>query len=200
MTAASANRRGRRTREGTDGGGRPAAVVPGGLLRVHGVGVVIIGDSGVGKSESSLELIARGHRFVSDDVFEVRRRRDGRLIGRAPAISRFFMEIRGLGIINIREIFGPDSISEEARIDLVIRLLKWRRKTEFDRLGLSIPEDLRILDTRVPQMHIPVAPGRNMATLIEIACKVFRLRGRGYSATEELCAKLDRAIARGGTR
>ena len=108
---------------------------------MYGLGVLIIGDSGVGKSESALELIARGHRFISDDVVQVRRGPRGRLIGRAPSISRHFMEIRGLGIINIREIFGPRSIALESPIDLVIRLKKWHRKKEFDRLGLRFPED-----------------------------------------------------------
>jgi len=173
-------------------------IVPGGLLRMFGLGVLIVGDSGVGKSESALELVARGHRFVTDDVVQVRKTSGGRVVGRAPAVSRFFMEIRGLGIINIREIFGPRSISTESHIDLVIRLKKWQRKKEFDRLGLRFPEDTPILGVRIPQLNIPVAPGRNMATLIEIACRVHQLRCRGYSASFDLSRKLDRAIARGG--
>ena len=177
---------------------RAASIVPGGLLRMFGLGVLIVGDSGVGKSESALELIARGHRFVSDDVVQVRRGPRGGLIGRAPSISRHFMEIRGLGIINIREIFGPRSIAMEAPIDLVIRLKKWQRKKEFDRLGLRFPEDTPIAGERVPQMNIPVAPGRNIATLIEVACKVHLLKRRGYTASLDLTAKLDRALARGG--
>ncbi len=179
---------------------RAASIVPGGLLSMFGLGVLIIGDSGVGKSESALELIARGHRFVTDDVVQVRRAAGGRLIGRAPSISRHFMEIRGLGIINIRQIFGPRSITPESPIDLVIRLKKWQRKKEFDRLGLRFPEDTPIAGGRVPQMNIPVAPGRNIATLIEVACKVHLLKLRGYDAALDLSTKLDRALARGGPR
>jgi len=104
------------------------AVISGGLLHMYGLGVLIVGDSGIGKSESALELIARGHRFISDDVVHVRTSAGGRVIGKAPSLSRYFMELRGLGIINIREIFGPKSIRLQSPIDLVIRLKKWHRK------------------------------------------------------------------------
>jgi len=166
-----------------------------GFLKIFGLGTLIIGDSGVGKSESSLELIARGHRFVSDDVVQVRRTAAGRIIGRAPAMSRFFMEIRGLGIINIKEIFGVASICRQTPVDLVIRLKKWHRKKEYDRLGLRFPEDYTILGERIPQLNIPVAPGRNIATLMEVACKVHLLRKRGYQASLELVSKLERALS-----
>jgi HPr kinase/phosphorylase len=173
-------------------------IIPGGLLRMYGLGVLIVGDSGVGKSESALELICRGHRFVTDDVVQVVRKVRGRVVGRAPSVSRFFMEIRGLGIINIREIFGPRSIALESPIDLVVRLKKWQPRKEFDRIGLRFPEDTLVQGLRVPQMNIPVAPGRNIATLIEVACKVHILRRRGYTASLDLCGKLDRALAGGG--
>ncbi|MBM3292906.1 MAG: hypothetical protein FJY82_00115 [Candidatus Aminicenantes bacterium] len=173
---------------------RPPTVISGGLLRMFGVGVLIIGDSGVGKSESALELVSRGHQFVSDDVVEVRRTRRGRIIGRAPALGRFFMEIRGLGIINIRAIFGRGSTLAASSIDLVIRLKKWTRKKEYDRLGLRFPEDKDILGARIPQLNLPVAPGRNIATLIEVACQVEHLRRRGYQAAEEIVRRLDRAL------
>jgi HPr kinase/phosphorylase len=173
------------------------AVISGGLLRMFGLGVLIVGDSGIGKSESALELIARGHQFISDDVVHARKTAAGRIIGRAPTLSRFFMEIRGLGIINIREIFGAKSISRRATIDLVIRLKTWHRKKEYDRLGLRFPEDHTILGEKVPQLNIPVAPGRNIATLIEVACKVHILRKRGYIASAELVHKLDRALVYG---
>jgi len=173
------------------------AVVSGGLLHMYGLGVLIIGDSGIGKSESALELIARGHRFISDDVVHVRALPGGRVIGKAPSLSRYFMELRGLGIINIREIFGPASIRLQSPIDLAIRLKKWHRKKEFDRLGLRFPEDCIILNERIPQLNIPVAPGRNIATLIEVACKVHLCRKRGYLASREIARRLDRAIAQG---
>ena len=181
----------------------PPAVISGGLLQMFGLGVMVIGDSGVGKSESALELIARGHRFVSDDVVLVRRTPAGRIVGKAPMISRFFMEIRGLGIINIKEIFGAASICRQSPIDLIIRLKKWHRKKEYDRLSLRFPEDFIILGERIPQLNIPVAPGRNIATLMEVACKVHILRKRGYQASHELVTKLQRALAseskRGGS-
>jgi HPr kinase/phosphorylase len=183
----------------TRGRGKSAdlpVVVPGGLLRMYGLGVLIVGDSGVGKSESALELVCRGHRFVTDDVVRIVRIARGRVIGRAPAVSRFFMEIRGLGIINIREIFGPSRTALESPIDLVIRLKRWHPRKEFDRLGLRFPEDTLVQGVRVPQMNLPVAPGRNIATLIEVACKVHILRRRGYSASLDLCGKLDRAMSR----
>jgi HPr kinase/phosphorylase len=176
------------------------AVVSGGLLRIHGMGVLLIGDSGVGKSESALELIVRGHRFVSDDVVRVRKDRRGRLIGRAPELSRYFMEIRGLGIIHIQETFGARSIAPESPIDLVVRLKKWQRKKEYDRLGLRFPEDHVILGERVPQLNIPVAPGRNIATLIEVAAKLEQLKRRGFHAAAVLSGNLDRAIASGGAK
>ncbi len=170
--------------------------ISGGLLRLFSVGALILGDSGIGKSESSLELIARGHKFVSDDVVRVRRTAAGRLLGSAPALTRHFMEIRGLGIINIREIFGPRAICRESVLDLIIRLKKWERGLELDRLGLKVPDDAMILGVRVPQLIIPVAPGRNIATLIEVACKVHLLRTRGYHAPREMVRRLDRALSK----
>lgn len=170
--------------------------ISGGLLRLFGVGALILGDSGIGKSESALELIARGHQFVSDDVVQVRRTPAGRLLGSAPALTRHFMEIRGLGIINIREIFGARAIRRESVLDLIVRLRKWERGLELDRLGLKVPDDAVILGVRVPQLIIPVAPGRNIATLIEVACKVHLLRTRGYHAPREIIRRLDRALAK----
>ena len=166
-----------------------------GFLKVFGVGTLIIGDSGIGKSESSLELIARGHKLISDDVVQVRRLPAGRLVGTAPLLSRNFMEIRGLGIINIKAIFGSKSICRESTIGLIIRLKKWRRGIEYDRLGLKFPEDEVILGERIPQLSIPVAPGRNIATLIEVACKVHLLRKKGYHAPHEIVKNLDHALS-----
>ena len=182
-------------RRGATGPWTGGTTLPGGLLRIFGVGALIIGDSGIGKSESSLELIARGHKFISDDVVRVRRDGPGRLSGEAPPLSRNFMEIRGLGIINIREIFGPRSILPRSRIDLIIRLKKWRHGLELDRLGLKLPDDEVILGEKVPQVFIPVAPGRNIATLIEVACKVHLLGKKGYHAPSEIMKRLDRALS-----
>ena len=140
-----------------------------GLLKISGVGALILGDSGIGKSESALELVSRGHKFIADDVVRIRKRADGALVGTAPALSRNFMEIRGLGIINIREIFGPKNVAREAKVDLIVRLKKWRRGFEVDRLGIKGADEACILGEPVPQISIPVAPGRNIATLIEVA-------------------------------
>jgi HPr kinase/phosphorylase len=174
--------------------GSEQTTISAGFLRIFGLGTLILGDSGIGKSESSLELIARGHKFIADDVVQIRVGPRGELVGTAPALSRNFMEIRGLGIINIRAIFGPKSLAREARVDLVVRLKKWRRGYEVDRLGLKSGDDMVVLGRRIPQLAIPVAPGRNIATLIEVACKVHMLRKKGYSATDEIIRRLDRAL------
>jgi HPr kinase/phosphorylase len=173
----------------------PQHMLSGGLLHIFGRGVLILGDSGVGKSECALELISRGHLFVSDDVVQIQKDQDGKLIGSAASLSRNFMEIRGLGIINIKKIFGEGSICQHTRIDLVIMLKRWKAGKEYDRLGLEFPETQTILDVDVPKITIPVAPGRNIATLIEVACKVYMLKQKGYHAAREITEKLDRALA-----
>jgi HPr kinase/phosphorylase len=165
-----------------------------GFVKIFGLGTLILGDSGVGKSESTLELIARGHQFIADDVVQIRVGPKNSLVGTAPLLSRNFMEIRGLGIINIRAIFGPRSLARQARVDLVIRLKKWRRGYAVDRLGLKSGDDMTILGRKIPQLAIPVAPGRNIATLIEFACKVHILRKKGYSAPDEIIRRLDRVL------
>jgi len=160
---------------------------------VFGLGVLIIGDSGVGKSESALELITRGHRFVSDDVTECSIQ-EGRLFGASPEVSHHFMEIRGLGIINIKEIFGAKAVSSREEIRLVINLERWEEGRDYDRMGLEFTQDRTIADVTVPQITIPVGPGRNIATLIEVACKVYLLRESGYHAPEEIIGRLDKAL------
>jgi HPr kinase/phosphorylase len=170
-------------------------VISAGLLKIFGVGTLIIGDSGIGKSESSLELIARGHKFISDDVVEIFEDEHGQLQGRSPRLTRNFMEIRGLGIINIKEIFGPPALLDKAPINLVIRLKKWSKKMEVDRLGLKFPEDYLLAGRRIPQLHLPVAPGRNIATLIEVACRVFLLRQRGYEAARDVIQQLEKRLS-----
>lgn len=178
------------------GGSNPAPVIiPGGLLQMFGFGVLIIGDSGIGKSECALELISRGHLFVSDDVTCFVKDDTKGLLGSAPEFSRSFMEIRGLGIINIKEIFGDNSLCNLTKVDIVIKLKRWEEGREYDRLGLEFPDDYEIIGQKVPQIIIPVAPGRSIATLIEVACKVFRCRQNGYSAPRELIEKLDQVLS-----
>ena len=169
-------------------------IISGGLLKIFGLGVLIVGDSGVGKSESALELISRGHRFLSDDVTHFEKDDKGSLYGKAPASSRNFMEIRGLGLINIKEIFGSNSIHDRTKINLVINLKKWKEGVEYDRLGLKFPKAYEILGIKVPQLILPVGPGRNISTLIEVACKVHILRIKGYHAPIEMITKLDRVL------
>jgi HPr kinase/phosphorylase len=170
-------------------------VTPGGLLQIYDFGILIVGDSGVGKSESALELVSRGHCFVSDDVTQIERTVDKRLIGSAPSLSRNFMEIRGLSIINIKQIFGSKAICKQSEISLVINLKKWEHGKKYDRLGLESPEAYEILGVKLPHISIPVAPGRNIATLIEVACKVHILREKGYHAPQEIADRLDQALS-----
>jgi HPr kinase/phosphorylase len=170
-------------------------VVSGGMLQINGLGVLIKGDSGIGKSESALELISRGWRFVSDDVTNIKKISDNKLIGISPSLSRYFMEIRGLGIINIKQIFGSKAICKSSKIDLVINLKNWEQNKVYDRLGLESPEKYELLGVKIPQIIIPVAPGRNIATLIEVACKVQVLKEKGYHAPQEITYRLNRNIA-----
>jgi HPr kinase/phosphorylase len=169
--------------------------VAGGLLQVDGLGVLILGDSGVGKSECALELISRGNLLVSDDVTIIKKTVDGSLRGRAPSLSQNFMEIRGLSIINIEQIYGAAAICRVSQVDLAIYLERWEIGKEYDRLGLETPEKYEILGVQIPQVTIPVAPGRNITTLIEVACKVHILRKKGYHAPREIARRLDRALS-----
>ncbi len=170
-------------------------LISGGLLQIFGLGVLIIGDSGVGKSESALELISRGYKFISDDVTLIKKTAQGTLLGSAPEVSQNFMEIRGLSIINIEQIFGKDVISRQSEVNLAIYLERWEPGKEYDRLGLDAPENFEILGIAIPQITIPVAPGRNISTLIEVACKVHILRKKGYHAAREISRRLDRALS-----
>lgn len=166
------------------------------LIDVHGVGVLITGDSGVGKSEAALELIKRGHQLVADDVVEIMRVSDMRLIGEAPERVRYFMEIRGIGIIDIRAMFGIGAVITTKSIDLEIHLEHWVKERSYDRLGL-IEETTEILGVKVPHILLPVKPGRNLAIVIEVAARNFQLRRLGYNAAEALDNRL-MEIARGG--
>ncbi len=169
-------------------------IFPGGLLQMFGLGVLIIGDSGIGKSECALELISRGHLFVSDDVTSFFNDDSEGLLGTAPEFSRNFMEIRGLGIINIKEIFGVKSLCSQTKVDLVIQLKRWEEGREYDRLGLEFPDGYEIMGQKVSQIIIPVAPGRSIATLIEVACKVYICRQDGYFAPKELIQRMDQVL------
>ena len=155
------------------------------LVDVYGVGILITGESGVGKSESALELIKREHRLVADDVVEIRRVSDTRLVGEAPEILRHLMEIRGVGIINICNMFGVGSVIASKSIDLVVHLEHWREGKEYDRLGLE-DEYTEILGVKVPSLLLPIRPGRNLAVVLEVAARNLRLKQQGFNAAREL--------------
>jgi HPr kinase/phosphorylase len=175
----------------------PRTVLHGVLLDMYGIGVLIEGASGIGKSECALDLIARGHRLVSDDVIEVRRISTERLSGSAPELLREHLEIRGLGIINIRDLFGVSAISGASSIDLSIRLQRWEAGGDVDRLGID-ERSVEILGVSVPQVLIPVSPGRNLATLVETAVKVQLLRLRGYDAARLFVDRHTELVRDGG--
>lgn len=159
-----------------------------GLLEVYGSGVLIKGRSSVGKSETGLDLITRGHRLVADDVVEIRKI-DDKLYGKSPDNIRHFMEIRGIGILDIRRLYGTGSVKTETSIDLVIELEDWQDKKEYDRLGLD--EDyVYILDIKVPKLTVPVKPGRNIAMIIEVATRNNRQKRLGYNSALELTNRL----------
>ena len=158
------------------------------LVDVYGVGCVIIGKSGVGKSESALHLIARGHRLVADDVVDIRRK-GMTLIGSGAELLRHHMEIRGLGIINIRDLFGVGAIRSTKRVDLVIKLEEWDPNQHYDRLGLD-EDSYEILGVPVPSIKVPVRPGRNITTIIEVAARNQLLKGMGYYPAQEFNKKL----------
>jgi HPr kinase/phosphorylase len=166
----------------------PLIVRHGVLIDIYGLGVLIEGASGIGKSECALDLIARGHRLISDDVVEVRRIGADRLSGTAPELLREHLEIRGLGIINIRDLFGVSAISASKNIDLSIMLERWDEASEVDRLGIDA-QAIEILGVDVPQVLIPVSPGRNLSTLVETAVRVQLLRVRGYNAAQDFVAR-----------
>jgi HPr kinase/phosphorylase len=149
------------------------------------VGVLLLGASGIGKSECALELVSRGHRLVADDVVCVTRTPEERLLGRAPALIRHFMEIRGIGLLYIPELFGPEAVREEAEIDLVCRFERWREDASYERVGHERPNEA-ILGLARPALLLPVRPAGNMATLVEVAARDSQLRRTGPSAASRL--------------
>lgn len=169
------------------------------LVDVYGMGVLITGESGVGKSEAALELVKRGHQLVADDVVDICRIADNRLIGECPEMVRHFMEIRGIGIIDIRAMYGIGSVAVSKTIDLVMHLEKWVEGKEYDRLGLT-DEYITILGVKVPHQLTPVRPGRNLAIIIEVAARDLSLKRMGYNAARELDRRMNEMIARSTPR
>ena len=163
----------------------PMISIHGVLVDVFGEGVLIMGESGIGKSEAALELIKRGHRLVSDDVVEISRVSDITLVGTAPDITRHFIELRGIGIIDVKTLFGVESVKDTQSIDLVIKLEEWDKEKEYDRLGLE-EEYIEFLGNKVVCHSLPIRPGRNLAIIVETAAVNHRQKKMGYNAAQEL--------------
>lgn len=177
----------------------PRVLIHGVLLDLFGLGVLVVGESGIGKSESALELVARGHRLVTDDAVEVFRRTEGVVIGTCPPLTRHHMELRGLGIVNVRDLFGAAATRASKRIELVVELERWDRTLEEERLGVD-ETTYEILGVPIPLVRMPVAPGRNIAMLVEVAARNQLLRARGRHSAKDLAARLERRIRRATRR
>jgi HPr kinase/phosphorylase len=163
------------------------------LMDVLGLGILITGESGIGKSECALDLIVRGHRLVADDTVEVRRRSETILIGACPDLTRHHMELRGIGMVNVKELFGISSTRSSKRVELAVQLERWDPNTEYERLGLD-DVHLEVLGLRVPLIRMPVAPGRNIAILVEVAARNQLLRSRGHNAARVLADRLEATL------
>ena len=165
------------------------------LVNVYGVGMLITGNSGVGKSEAALELIKRGHQLVADDVVDIRRVGRDRLIGESPELVRHFMEIRGVGIINIAIMFGAGAITRQKTIDMEVHMELWKDGKEYERLGMG-ENFTEILGVRIPSLLLPIHPGRNLAAVLEVAARNYRLKQLGYKAAEELMYRHEHRMQR----
>lgn len=171
----------------------PMTTVHGVLVDVYGVGVLITGGSGVGKSETALELIKKGHRLVADDSVEIRQVSDNILIGTSPKLLKHMLEIRGVGIIDLMTLFGASSVKDDKRVLLAVDLEIWDDKKHYDRLGID-EEKVEILDSQITKLSVPVRPGRNIAVIIEVAAMDYRMKRLGINAAEEFAKRLDEAI------
>ena len=173
----------------------PCISIHGVLADVYGVGVLIMGESGIGKSEAALELVKRGHRLVSDDVVEIKKVSDETLVGSAPDITRHFIELRGIGIVDVKTLFGVLSVRETQNIDLVITLEEWNKEKEYDRLGLE-EQYTEFLGNKVVCHQLPIRPGRNLAVIVETAAINYRQKKMGYNAAQELYKRVQQNLAR----
>ena len=174
----------------------PCISIHGVLVDVYGEGVLIMGESGIGKSEAALELIRRGHRLVTDDVVEIRKINDNTLEGTSPDITRYFIELRGIGIIDVKTLFGVECVKEKQSIDLVIKLEDWKKDKEYDRLGLE-EEYTEILGNKIVCHSIPIRPGRNLAVICEAAAVNHRQKKMGYNAAQELYRRVQNNLGTG---
>lgn len=173
----------------------PCITIHGVLVDVYGEGVLITGESGIGKSEAALELVRRGHRLVSDDVVEIRKINDHTLMGTAPGVTRNFIELRGIGIVDVKMLYGVECIKEKQVIDLVIQLQEWKKDIEFDRMGME-DEYIEYLDTQVVCHSVPIRPGRNLAVICETAAVNHRQKKMGYNAAQELYRRVQENLVK----
>jgi HPr kinase/phosphorylase len=172
----------------------PTTTIHGVLVDIYGIGILISGTSGIGKSETALELVKRGHRLIADDAVEIRQSAPNVLVGNAPELIKHLLEIRGVGIINVMTLFGAGAIRNNTRIAVVINLEIWQQDKQYDRLGLD-EETTRIIDTDIPLVTIPVRPGRNLAVIVEVAAMNYRLKRMGYNAAQQFTNKLTETLA-----
>ncbi|MCI8597943.1 MAG: HPr(Ser) kinase/phosphatase [Lachnospiraceae bacterium] len=173
----------------------PRISIHGVLVDVYGEGVLIMGESGIGKSEAALELIKRGHRLVTDDVVEIHKVSDDTLIGRSPEITKHFIELRGIGIVDVKTLFGVECVKETQSIDMVIKLEEWDKDKDYDRLGLE-EEYTEFLGNKVVCHSLPIRPGRNLAIIVESAAVNHRQKKMGYNAAQELYRRVQENIAK----
>jgi HPr kinase/phosphorylase len=172
----------------------PTTTIHGVLVDIYGIGILISGTSGIGKSETALELVKRGHRLIADDAVEIRQSAPNVLVGNAPELIKHLLEIRGVGIINVMTLFGAGAIRNSTRISVVINLEIWQQDKQYDRLGLD-EETTRIIDTDLTLVTIPVRPGRNLAVIVEVAAMNFRLKRMGYNAAQQFTNNLTETLA-----
>lgn len=174
----------------------PRITTHGVLVEIYGEGVLLMGDSGIGKSETALELIKRGHRLIADDAVEIKRISRTQLIGSAPNIIRHYMELRGIGVINVRHIYGVGAVKLDTNIDLVVHMENWEPGKMYDRLGV-VNETTEFMGVSIPKVTIPISPGRNLAVIMELAAMNNRQKKLGYNAAETLEAEINAAIEAG---
>ena len=172
----------------------PQTVLHGSFVDVDGIGVLITGRSGIGKSEIALDLVERGHRLVADDVVMVTRKGEGILMGAGSDVVKHYMEIRGLGLIDVRSIFGIRSIRFQKRVEIIVELQEWRNDIEYTRTGLD-HENISILSVSLPHIKLPIVPGKNITVIVEVIAMDYQLKHYGYDSAKEFAKRLDAAIA-----
>ncbi|HIT34478.1 MAG TPA: HPr(Ser) kinase/phosphatase [Candidatus Faecousia intestinigallinarum] len=173
----------------------PRIVRHGVMMEIYGEGVLILGESGLGKSEAAVELVKRGHRLVADDAVEIRKISEGSLMASAPEIVRNFVELRGIGIVNVAQLFGAGAVRREAEINLVVNIVPWNHGEAYDRMGVET-QYMEILDSKIPMNTIPITPGRNLAVILEVAAMNNRQRKMGYNPGLEFTRQLDQHMER----